>query len=496
MQNDFSLSPLIRPALCLITGIIAGRYVTYAEEMVFAILLGLLAAAFLLRKSGMWQSLCICLVCAAVGCLLCLHRQRQMLVSWPEEEQEYELVVVSEPVQRGKTLAADALLAATGQKIQLRLMPGEESLNIGDGLIVFSQLKPLSAQGNYRTFLETHGYTGEVFAWSNRWHHAVISLQGIGVLNRTRLFFMMQRHRLLEQFSSNIRDQDHYAILAAMALGDKSAVSRQQKEQFSQAGTSHLLALSGLHLGIIYMLLTLLLRSRRQQLVNQLLIVGCIWAFVLLVGMSPSVVRAAVMISVYAFVSLLNRGKTPINTLAFTAIIMLTANPYSLFDAGFQLSFCSVLAILLFVPLLTRLISQQWLDRHKIVRILWSMMVVSVAAQIGTAPLVAYYFGRFPVYFLLANLVSIPLATAILYTMFVVLLFTWWPAAQAVLAVVPSTLAFWLSSWTSAIAALPYASIEGISPTILQVAAAYVFIACLWYLLHYYVCSIKKECSM
>ena len=284
------------------------------------------------------------------------------------------------------------------------------------------------------------------------------------------------------QVSQHISQRDDYSILAAMTLGDKSAVSREQKEQFSVAGTSHLLALSGLHLGIIYMLLTSLFRSRRWQLVNQLLIVSSVWAFVLLVGMPSSVVRAAVMITVYAFVSLLNRSKTPINTLALTAILMLVSNPYALFDIGFQLSFSAVLAILLFMPLFNSLFTLPfWLSP------LWKTTAVTVAAQLGTAPLVAYYFGRFSVWFLLANYLAIPLATLILYTMLLTLLLSFWPAAQSVIIAIPATLATWLNSWTAWIASLPLASIDGLRPTILQVTLLYVVIACLWYLLHYYV---------
>ena len=237
--------------------------------------------------------------------------------------------------------------------------------------------------------------------------------------------------------------------------------------------------------------MTYLFRSRRLRLVNQLLIVGSIWAFVLLVGMPLSVIRAALMISIYAFVSMLNRSKTPINTLALSAVIILLANPYALFDVGFQLSFASVLAILLFMPLATphrsarpagTLARARTLNHHPF---LYQMTMVSIAAQIGTAPLVAYYFGRFPVWFLLANYVSIPLSYCILSTMLVTLLLGWWPTLQALVLNIPVTLASWLNSWTQWVASLPFASIDGLHPTMLQTSLAYVIVFCLWYLLRY-----------
>ena len=484
MKIKTIIAPLLLPAISLIIGIVAGRFVSCPVGYALGALLLMLLLTFLCRRWSRLQSLLVSLCCVSLGALLCLHQKSLLQVEWPKAEGNYAVVISSEPVERGKTLSMDALLAATGQKIQLRLMRDERSqqLHVGDGLIVFAAVKPLSAQGSYRTWLETHGYVGETFVWRNRWQRESVSLSDIGRLQRLRLYFMGLRRQLLAQVSQHISQRDDYSILAAMTLGDKSAVSREQKEQFSVAGTSHLLALSGLHLGIIYMLLSFLFRSRRWQLVNQLLIVSSIWVFVLLVGMPSSVVRAAVMITIYAVVSLLNRSKTPINTLALTAILMLISNPYALFDVGFQLSFSAVLAILLFMPLFNSLFTLPfWLSP------LWKTTAVTVAAQLGTAPLVAYYFGRFSVWFLLANYLAIPLATLILYTMLLTLLLSFWPAAQSVIIAIPATLATWLNNWTAWIASLPLASIDGLRPTILQVTLLYVVIACLWYLLHYYV---------
>lgn len=486
MSNNI-IAPLLRPAVCLIIGIMVGRFVECHEVILLVTLLATLAAAFLLRKFQTLQSLYIQAACMVMGCLLCLHQKSQLQVAWPSGEHSYAVIVSSEAVERGKTLSMDALLATTGQKIQLRIMHDERSqqLHVGDGLIIHSAIKPLSAQGSYRTWLETHAYVGETFVWQSRWKRESVSLNDIGAVSRARLFFLQQRHELLSNIPTQ-EGQEGSSILAAMTLGDKHAVSPEQKEQFSVAGTSHLLALSGLHLGIIYMLLSLLFRSRRWQLLSQLLIIASVWSFVLLVGMPSSVVRAAVMITIYAFVSLLNRRKTPVNTLALTAIVMLVSNPYALFDVGFQLSFAAVLSILLFVPVFSSLFTTRQNSLFgRLTGSLLSMTYVTVAAQIGTAPLVAFYFGRFSVWFLLANYLAIPLATLILYTMFFALLLSFWPAVQSAVIVIPATLASWLNQWTAWVASLPFASIDGLQPSPLQVAMVYVVIAGAYYLLHY-----------
>ena len=480
------LAPLLYPAVSLIIGITAGHHFSFSPSLMLSVLISILVATMLLRRWEHLQSICLCLACGTVGSFLCLHQQTKLNVEWPSEEHNWPMVVTSEPVIHGKTIWMDALLATTGQKIQLRLMRDERSqqLTIGDGLIIHSTIKPLSAHGSYRTYQETHGYVGEVFVWRNRWQRDSITLANISTIDKTRLFFLQKRHYLLQQVKGSITThQEDYAILAAMTLGDKSAISREQKESYAIAGTSHLLALSGLHLGIIYMLLSWLFHNRRRQLLNQLLLVGSIWSFVLLVGMPSSVVRAAIMISIYAFVSLLNRSKAPINTLALAAIIMLCFNPYALFDVGFQLSFAAVLAILLFVPLFESLITTHRLP----LTILKSMTAVSIAAQIGTAPLVAYHFGRFSPWFLLSNYVSIPLVTVILYIMLLLLLLGFWPMLQTTFAIVPATLASWLNSWTSWVASLPLASIEGLRPTPFHVFLLYLIIGCCYWLLRYHV---------
>ena len=120
---------------------------------------------------------------------------------------------------------------------------------------------------------------------------------------------------------------ESYAVVATMALGDKSALTIELKDTYSVTGASHVLALSGLHLGIIYTLLSLLIAGRRWQMLSQLVLILSIWAFVFLVGMSVSVVRSAVMLSLYALLSLGHRDKMSANTLAFTAIVLLMINP-------------------------------------------------------------------------------------------------------------------------------------------------------------------------
>ena len=300
--------------------------------------------------------------------------------------------------------------------------------------------------------------------------------QSVSRIDRSKQFFLSQRSKLLERFADGGVDGDAYAVVAAMSLGDKSALTRDLKDTYSVSGASHVLALSGLHLGIIYMLLSVLLPRRRWPALSQFLIILFIWAFVFLVGMSVSVVRSAIMLTVYGLLSIGNRDKMSINALAFTAIVMLMWNPAWLFDVGFQMSFLAVFAILLFVPLFDDVFSAEYLMAHRWIKRIWGLVVVSCSAQLGVAPLIAFYFGRFSTYFLLTNFIVIPAAMAILWLSLVVLLF---PSLAYILLYIVQC----LNTILSRITALPGASIDNLHPSVLQVMLIYVLIFCSYLLI-------------
>ena len=287
-------------------------------------------------------------------------------------------------------------------------------------------------------------------------------------IERTQQYFLHQRSLLLERLETAGLSDDRYAVVAAMALGDRSALTKELKETYSKTGASHVLALSGLHLGIIYALLSMLVVGRRWQMITQVATVLSIWAFVFLTGMSASVVRSAVMLTVYALLALGHRQKMSVNTLAFTAIVMLLVTPKALFDVGFQMSFMAVFSILLFVPLFYRPFSAEYLMTHRAVSWLWGMVAVSVAAQIGVAPLIAYYFGR--------NFIVIPAATLILYLALGTLLI---PSLGVVLA----SMVGLLNTTLLYIATIPGATIEGLHPSVGLTVAIYGVLLAAYYLL-------------
>ena len=481
MKNKaFESIPLLRLAVCLMAGIIVGVYVTWPVPLL-PVFMGTVAVALLLWKHPQVQSVAIVVCFMVLGALLTERQKSQSRVRWPEGEVQYEAVVLSDPIEKPKTMAVDILLLKSQRKLKCYLYKDDRSrgLRIGDGLCIQSRIGGNSdwhiGTFDYRRYLETHGFTGSTYVASWKWRKVQVSLESLSRLERTKLTFLQMRSRLLHQLSVQGLQGEQYAVVAAMALGDKSALTKELKETYSVTGASHVLALSGLHLGIIYSLLSLLVVGRRWQVGSQLLIILSIWAFVFLVGLSTSVVRSAVMLSVYALMSLGHRDKMSVNTLAFTAIVLLMLNPLSLLDVGFQMSFMAVFSILIFYPLFESVFSQEYLLSHRIVKWVWGMVAVSCAAQIGVAPLIAYYFGRFSTWFLLTNFIVIPAATLILYLSLVVLIV---PSSAYLLIYCVGLLNTILTKMSS----LPWASIDGLHPSVLQVVMVYVMVGAVYLL--------------
>lgn len=402
--------------------------------------------------------------------------------------------MAEEPIEKERWIVVTVLTADGKQKLRLHIQrdADSESIMIGNGLVIDTYINKVRAltrdslkkgergHFDYRRYMQCHGFTGEGFVRRYQWQRQTVSLQDLLVTQRLRLRFLCWRHLLLERYRQWGVSDEAYGILAAMTLGEKTHISQSTREIYREVGASHVLALSGLHLMIIYAVVSLLVSWRRIRTLSQVLIVLAIWAFAFLTGLSPSVVRSASMITLYALLSVGYRNKMSVNTLAFVAIVMLIINPLSLYDFGFQLSFMAVLSIVLVNPLLYDLIPLHIQQHHPLLNWLWGLTAVSLSAQIGTAPLVAYYFGYFSTVFLLTNYIVIPLSTFILYLAPLLLLFSWWPWGVGAMASILSFLVNLMNSLLERIASLPLCSIDGIRLSTIRLFLLYVVICCIY----------------
>ncbi len=311
-------------------------------------------------------------------------------------------------------------------------------------------------------------------------------------------FHYGMQERLSALYHSRGITGEEGAIIEAMTIGNKQNLTPQLRQQYSRAGISHILALSGYHLTLIYAILELFLFgkivTRRWRWISSIVILTCLWLFTLITGMSPSLTRATIMCSIMILSKIFYQESFSLNSLAFAAIVMLCVNPLQLFDIGFELSFMSILGIIVIgKPLCDSLISQSVLS-GKLKRLLHQglgIIVITVSCTLFTAPLVAYYFHQIPLLSALTNLVISILTPAIM-----TLSIFWWilwllPGVQHLLTNILVWLVSIMNSTTEFAASQLWSTIEW-QPNLLAITLFYVL---LWAVIRifYYLCEFKRQ---
>ena len=456
------------------------------------------------RYSWRWCfGVSLSLFCLAGGWLsVNLQLKTAAETEFPKEEAVYRLRVNDFPEVRERTFLCRVWLKERHDSLGIHPVNKQailyfqrdslsSRLQMGEELWVRSRISPpVSArnfdESDYARYLKRKGISGTGFVASGHWQFSECRKEKEGiatVLYRLAASYRTQIENLYRRLGI---EGDELAVLSALTLGDKTDLSESVRESYSVAGVSHVLALSGLHIGLLYALAFFLLRplllgGQSGRFLRSLLLILLLWLFAFFTGLSPSVVRSAAMFSIWALADLCGRQSFSLNTLALTAWLMLLVRPVWLFDVGFQLSFAAVLSILLFQPFLYRLCPV----RHRAGTYLWGLVSVSVAAQLGTAPLVLFYFSRFSTHFLLTNLLVVPLVTLILYAAVVLLLLTPMSGLQAVAAVGLEKMLRMLNLLVRWVEQLPYASVDGIWLYPLEVAGCYLVLGAFFcYLCH------------
>ncbi len=509
MDKALNLYPLLRIALMFIVGIVIGE--TYGECLPLWLWLGLTAAMAgaglgVRRKYEAGQGLCIMAGVLFLGIALVSWHNSLLAVPLSGTVQKYQAIVASEPREQGKTMSCDLVVTQIDHRVLARPIHVKarilkdtidrrwQRLHVGDGIVAWSVFEPptsfyLESNFNYVRWLRTHGFVAQTFIYYRNWKKAAVSTARLSRFECVKIRAMKLRNLMLERYRQLGLDQGQYAVVAAMTLGDKSGLTRAMKEDYSVSGASHVLALSGLHLGIIYAILTLILgRWKRWQWFAQAVVLSAIWMYVVLVGLPTSAIRSATMLTVYSVCIVLGRQRASVNTLAFAALVMLVANPLNLWDVGFQMSFMAVLGILVYYRPIYHALTLQ----NTAVRWLWGLTAVSLSAQIGTIPLVMYYFGRFSCYSLLVNIIVVPAATLILYGAVLMLLTMPVVAIQKLVAMAMVYVSGFLNTLLSHIARLPGASIEGIRINSVQLYLIYIVILSVT-VLAYYAMKIRHQ---
>lgn len=288
-------------------------------------------------------------------------------------------------------------------------------LKLGDYISFSPQLENVPEPKNpnefdYKKYLSFHLIHQQSYLKSSNW--SIID----NAHNNSLFNYADQlRTKLISILEENGIEGNELGVASALVLGYKNNIDAQLKSAYSSAGAMHILAVSGLHVGIIFMVFNYLFQFLEKikygYVIKAIIILLLMWAYAFITGLSPSVLRASTMFSFVILAKVIKRNSNFFNTLAASAFVLLIYNPLYIMDVGFQLSYIAVIGIVIIQPWLSKF----YVPKNKVTTYLWDLTTVSVAAQIATFPLGLYYFHQFPNYFFISNLVVIPFAVIILY---------------------------------------------------------------------------------
>ena len=359
---------------------------------------------------------------------------------WTDEEREYHAILLNTPQISSRTVGAEAMLMAGDDGSSVR-QTGKlwltfsrdslaETLRTGDELVFKGRIRRPKNKGNpeefdYAEYLAVKSISGRVFIGKERWkriHGYEDKERHLSLGVDLRIKALLWRDRILEVYRNTGLQGEALDLFAALTLGEKSGLSDELKDIYAGVGVSHVLALSGMHLGFLVAMLNLFIlnycRRRYLRLLGAMLATVLVWGYTFLAGLPPSLVRAALMYSLMLAGSLAGRSGFSVNSLAMSAVLMLCINPLWFYDVGFQLSFLAMFGILTICPRFQELPLMRW----RFVRWIFQSLLVSFAAQLFTVPLVAYRFGTFSFYSVWATLVISPLTALLIYGMPLILL--------------------------------------------------------------------------
>jgi competence protein ComEC len=352
--------------------------------------------------------------------------------------------------------------------------------NLTYGSVIAANIvpQPIEQSGNpyqfdFKKYLSDRGIHYSSYLKPNTWIYT--GYDGYGVKRKA----LQLRDKFVTMFSTFGLTGDELAVASALTLGYLDLIDDELRQVYSSSGAMHILSVSGLHVGILYVLLSFVLsfldKRTFTRAIKAAILLMFLWFFALLTGLSPCVQRSVMMFSFVVMGDFFNRKSNIYNTLTASAFLLLLINPYNLQDIGFQLSYLAVIAIVFFYPYIYKLIFvKNWLlDK------VWSLLAVSIAAQFGTFPICLYYFNQFPNYFLLGNLIAIPMSTIALYLSVLLIVVSPFPLLAAFIGKLFSLSVSLLNHGLEFVEKLPYSVYQGIHISALQMFAVFGLIVCL-----------------
>lgn len=466
-------------------------------------LLAIMGFSFLsLFKKFYWSSIngiFINLLFISIGSLLVFYQDIRHNPQWVGNfSQNAQSILVSldeNLIEKNNSFKADANLEWISENSKQIPVKGKiivyfkkdsiiSSLHYGSQIIFNRPLQEIKNSGNpgsfdYKRYCLFQGITHQVYLKQEDF--AVLQKEKRNPLNN---FLVSLREKVVNILRTYIPGAKEQGLAEALLIGYKNDLDKTLVQSYTNTGVVHVIAISGLHLGLIYWILLQLLkplqRKKQAKWLRVTLIISGLWLFSLLAGAQPSILRSAVMFSCIVIGESLSKKTSIYNSLALSAFLLLCYNPFWLWDVGFQLSYSAVLSIVIFM----RPIYNWFYVKNKILDFIWKLNAVTISAQILTLPISVFHFHQIPVHFLITNLLAVPLSSVVLFGEIILCAVSFFPVVATFSGKILHWLIFIMNSYIEGIEKLPYSLWDGLQISWIQTALLFLFIAAAgWWLM-------------
>jgi competence protein ComEC len=494
--------PALRLLLPFITGIIIQWYLIPPFALVICIMIFSFVAFFIVQLSTLQSRFSLKYITGftfniffiATGCLALWCKNIRHDENWiGKVYKRGDLVIVSidePPVEKTNVYRVTAKAEISSRDGKYFPLAGKIIVSFpktikppayGSRLVISKHLNEIKNSGNpasfdYKTYCLFQGITHDVYLAKSDF---IFLNEKNGNLFFEKLFlFRSYIVSVFKKYVSGVKDQ---GLAEALLIGYKDDLDKDLVKAYANTGIVHIIAISGLHLALVYgllMLLTTPLRNKKLIWARFVIVVSGLWIFSLLAGAQPSILRASVMFTAIAFKMLINRRGSVFNSISLAALVLLCYNPFWLWDAGFQLSFLAVASILMFYRPVYNWIYLE----NKAVDFIWQLAAASISAQILTIPITLFYFHQFPYLFLFTNIVAVPLSGIVIYVEILLCVFSFFSPVATVTAKILSWLIGFMNTYVDRFNDLPFGLWNGISISFLQALLLYGIILgfCYW----------------
>ncbi|MEO8712847.1 MAG: ComEC/Rec2 family competence protein, partial [Parafilimonas sp.] len=491
--------PFLRLVFALTAGIIMQWYfgISIKEIILFTVIVFVLIIAFYTLSSskkfilGWLRGIFILLLFACVGMLATWQQNIHNNVKWygrTYDPADAIIITIMEPlVEKPNSYKAIAEVIAVYKNKSWVFTEGnillyfkkdsvKPSLQYGSQIVFNKPLQQIQNNGNpaaldYNRYCLFQSITSQVFLTTKDYN--ILSSKNTNTFQK---FLFAARDWALNTLKQNIHSPKELGIAEALLIGYRNDLDKDLVQAYSNTGVVHIIAISGLHIGVIYgaliMFFSLFKSSKIKKWIAPVIILCVIWLFTLVAGAAPSVLRAAGMFTFILAGKFLGKNGNIYNTLAASAFVLLISNPFYLWDVGFQLSYAAVFSIVVFFKSINGLLY----FKNRSLRWIWQLCSISLSAQIFTLPLVIYHFHQLPLLFLFTNLFVVPLSGVVLIAELILFAFSFWHAAASLMGIFTETCIRWMNDFVEQIDKLSFSVWDGLHISIIQLVIMFAII--------------------